>query len=83
MKRWTKSISIKYLFTKKEDYKSIQKCMNAIADVIDDSKLIPPFNTEKFRKIPKGDDFFKPVDYANKLLNLWYDYADIHGIWTE
>ena len=66
-----------------KDYESVQKSMNEVADVIDASHLMPPFRTKKFRKIPKGDDYFKPADYANKLLSSWYDYADEYRVWTE
>jgi len=83
MGKWVKTIKIKHLFTEKEDLESIQESMAKIADVIDSRNLIPPFNTKKFRAIPKGDDYFQPVDYANKLLNDWYNYADEYRVWTE
>jgi len=83
MRNWDRTIKIKHLFTGEEDYGSVQKSMNEVADVIDASHLMPPFETKKFRKIPKGDDYFKPVEYANKLLCSWYDYADEYRVWTE
>ena len=83
MPKWNRTVKIKHLFTEKKDYESVQESMNEIADVIDASHLMPPFRTKKFRKIPKGDDYFKPVDYANKLLSSWYDYADEYRVWTE
>ena len=57
--------------------------MKNIADVLDQNNLQPPFDTSLFRKIPKGNQFFKPVDYANKLLTDWYNYADRYRVWTE
>lgn len=83
MARWAKIINIKHLFTEKEDYESVQKSMNAIADELDSCVLIPPFNTKKFRNIPKDNEFIEPVEYANKLLNKLYDYADTYGIWLD
>jgi len=83
MAKWRKIIKIKHLFTEKEDYENVQKSMNEIADVIDASNLIPPFSTKKFRKIPRGDDYFRPVDYANKLLSALYNYADKYRIWID
>ena len=57
--------------------------MAKVADIIDGNNLMPPFNTKKFREIPKGDDYFKPIDYANKLLDDLYDYADEYRIWLD
>ena len=35
MKRWNKTIKIKYLFTESEEYDDLQRSMNAIADVLE------------------------------------------------
>lgn len=82
MTKWDRTIKIKYLFTDKEDYASVQESMSQIADVIDSYNLVPLFNTDEFRKIPKGDTYFKPADYANKMLDRFYDYADMHKLWV-
>lgn len=78
---WNYSVKVKYLFTRKEDHKSIQESMNAIADALEGDFAFLGFSFEQWRDIPKGDEFFGPVDYANKLLDRLYDYADINRIW--
>ena len=79
---WRTTIKITHLLTEDEDWETTQKNMNAIADVLDASLSFTAFNTSSWRKIPKGDEFFSPVDYANKLLDRMYDYADQHRIWV-
>ena len=81
--RWIYKVSIKHLLTKEENHKAIQNSMNKIADVLSKEPCFKYFNYKKFRKIPKGNSYFKPVDYANKLINRMYDYADANGIWIE
>lgn len=83
MANWQNKVKIKHLLRDEEDWESIQKCMNEIADVLNNSKAFIGFNTADFRNIAKGDNFFGPVDYANKLLDRMYDYADAHRIWIE
>ena len=80
---WLGRVKVKHLFTENEDYKSVQTSMSAIADVLDSSSHFLLFNTRGFRSVPRGDDFFKPVDYANKMLSRMYDYADENRIWIE
>jgi cellobiose phosphorylase len=79
---WTKRIKIKDLLTENEDCESVQKSMTAIADVLDKEHLIR-FNTKKFRDIPKDNPYIEPVEYANKLIDGLYDYADANRIWIE
>jgi transcriptional/translational regulatory protein YebC/TACO1 len=79
---WKRKIRIKHLFTKKEDWKSVQESMNSVADVLD-KKYLPRFSTKKFRDIPKDNKYAEPVEYANKLLDKLYDYADANRIWIE
>lgn len=83
MAQWNKKLQLKHLFTENEDHESVQKSMNAVADEIDKAHLMPPFSTKKFRSIPAGDEYFSPVDYANKLLDKLYDYADEYRVWIE
>ena len=83
MGNWNQTIRIKHLFTTKEDYESVQNSMNKIADVIDNFNLVPRFDTKSFRSIPKGDGFFESVEYANRLLDKFYDFADFYRIWVE
>jgi len=80
---WLHRVKVKHLFTEKEDHKSIQESMNAIADVLNREPCFAGFETRKFRAIPHGDDVFGPVDYANRLLDQMYDYADACRIWIE
>jgi hypothetical protein len=78
---WEKHIKVKNLFTEKEDYKSLQKCMKDIVKVLE--KELPDFNCKDFHKLPKGDKHFTTLDYTNKMLNRLYDYADLHRIWIH
>jgi hypothetical protein len=80
---WRQKVKIKHLLTEDEDHESIQASMNGIADILDQAPCFWLFSTQKFRKIPEGDDVFGPVDYGNKLLDTMYDYADQHRIWIE
>jgi len=81
MREWKHKIAIRHLLTEKEDYKSVQESMNKIADVLQKEPCFMKFSIKKFREIPKGDDIMKPVDYANKLLDRMWDYADDNDIW--
>ena len=82
MANWKFEVKIKHLCTEKEDYDSVQKSMNAIADVLTKERFFYGFHgLSKFHKIPKGNKVFGPVDYANKLMDELYDYADDNRIW--
>ena len=83
MAQWRTKLKIKHLFTHEEDYESIQKSMNDIADAIENGPTQIGIDLKPFRNIPKGDSIFKPVDYANKLIDRLYDYADDERIWIE
>ena len=83
MKKWEYYVRIKHFLTEKEDHESIQKSMNAIADILDKQACFKGFDTSKFRKIPAGDEFFSPVEYSNIALDEMYDYADTNRIWFE
>lgn len=82
MSKWNYTVKIKHLFTENEDFESVQESMNAIADVLDNTFFVPRFNTAKFRNMPKDNEYIEPLEYANKLLNEWYDFADEYRIWT-
>jgi hypothetical protein len=83
MVRWKHTVKIKHLLTENEDYDSVQKSMNNIADALQDEPCFHRFNFKKFRRIPKGDDVFGPVDYANKMISEMYNYADDNMIWVD
>ena len=86
MANWKHHIHLKELFTDKEDYESVKKSMNEVADRIEKDNHFDSLDKKfikKFRKIPKGDEFFKPIDYANKLLSTLYDFADYEKIWID
>jgi 3-oxoacyl-[acyl-carrier-protein] synthase III len=83
MANWRHTVKINHLLTKESDHESVQKSMNEIANIIVADPYLKFFSTTKFRKIPRGDDFFSPADYANKLLANMYDYADSNLIWIE
>lgn len=82
--KWNNKVKIKQLFTKKEDHDSVQKTMVQIADEIKKHNCFIGFDVTEFYKIPNYDDgFFKPVEYANKLIAKLYDFADKNRIWIE
>uniref|UniRef100_A0A6H2A2C1 Uncharacterized protein n=1 Tax=viral metagenome TaxID=1070528 RepID=A0A6H2A2C1_9ZZZZ len=83
MARWDYHVKVKHLFTEKEDHTAVQKSMTDVADVIQREVGFAGFSVKKFRSIPEGDDTFGPVDYANRLIDRMYDFADSHGIWIE
>ncbi len=83
MARWKHRIALRHLFTKKEDLKSVQESMKAIADEIKKAPFFRGFDVKKFYTIPAGDDVISPLDYANKLLERMWDFCDEHGIWIE
>jgi len=80
---WNHNVTIKHLFTQEEDHASVQKSMNAIADVLQNDIAFILFlgTLRNFRSIPAGDDVFGPVDYANRLLDQMYDFANEYRIW--
>ena len=78
---WNHTVTINYLLTEAEDHASVQAEMKAIADILAADTWFTSFDFTKFYKIPKGDDTFGPVDYANRLLDHLYDYADAERIW--
>ncbi len=80
---WKAKIRIKHLFSKNEDYQSIQISMNNIADILKTSNLFSDFDFSLFRKIPRDNEFFKSVEYANKLIDRMYDFANANRIWIE
>jgi hypothetical protein len=83
MANWKYRVKIKHLLTEKEDLQSIQESMNKIADVLDKEPCFKNFNFSRFRKIPEGDEVVGPVDYANRLIERMYNYADRWLIWIE
>lgn len=81
---WNDKVKIKHLLTEGESHEEVQANMNAIADVIEREPAFIGFNGKtitQMRNIPQGDDLFKPVDYANRLLDKMYDFADANRIW--
>ncbi len=78
---WNGKVEIKHLLTGNDDHESVQTSMGAIADALRESAQFIGFPTQDFYKIPQGDPVFGPVDYANKLLERMYNFADYHRIW--
>ena len=83
MANWQNRLTLKILYTNNRDHASIQASMTEIADQLDAAPFFRGFSTTRFRTIPAGDDVISPVDYANKLLDKMYDFADAHGIWID
>jgi hypothetical protein len=80
---WKYRVTIKHLLTPDEEHHEVQRDMSAVADVLDRELCFAGFNTSAFRSIPEGDDFFTPSEYANRLLDRMYNYANEHRIWIE
>lgn len=83
MPNWNHKIRLKHLFTEDESHEAIQASMTAVAYEIERHPAFNGFSVAKFRDISQGDDVFKPVDYANRLLARLYDFADMRRIWIE
>lgn len=84
MAQWNHKVKIKHLLTEGEDHATVQADMNAVADALTTDRHFIRFRwLERFRNIPQGDDLFSPLDYANRLLDYLYDYADDNRIWIE
>ena len=79
--KWKHKVTPKHLLTEEEDYDSVQRSMNDVADVLEKEECFSGFNVDAFRKLPKGNGVLRAVDYANQLLDAMYDYADEKRIW--
>jgi len=82
MTNWRKTIKIKHLLTEKEDFVNVQNSTNKIANVLKEHFEFRSI-LKKLRNIPKGDDYFSPSDYANKILDEMYDIANMEKIWID
>ena len=83
---WLSRVALKHLMTTREDYESVQADMNAVADVLATNAAFWAFDRNviaAMRAIPEGDAVFTPVDYANRLLDRMYDFADAFRIWID
>ena len=82
--KWKHRVALKHLLTEEEDYDSVQKVMNDIADVLEKETCFCGFKIlHRFRKLPKGNGVFRVVDYANALIYEMYEFADQNAIWIE
>ena len=80
---WRHKIKIKHLLDgEDQSYGEVQKIMNNVADVLNKHKnILIGFSIDEFRNIPRGDNYFTYEDYANRLLERLYDFADANRIW--
>tara|TARA_R110000868_G_scaffold21307_3_gene88528 strand:- start:1921 stop:2151 length:231 start_codon:yes stop_codon:yes gene_type:complete len=76
-------VKVKHCFSVDESLDGVRRDMAAVADALENSPAFHAFDKTPFRNIPEGDEVFKPLDYANKLLDRMYDYADRNRIWIE
>lgn len=81
--KWEYHVKLKHLMTEKEDIESIRKSMKDIAEELRKNPCFNEFNVDDFYAIPQGNRVIKSSDYANKLIELMFDYADIHKIWIN
>jgi len=80
---WKHTVRLKHLLTEDESPEAVRAAMRAIADVLDESPCFIGFPRARFRAIPDGDEVVRPVDYANRLLDRMYGFADARRIWIE
>ena len=81
---WQNRVKIKHLLSAKEDFESIQKSMQQIADELKKHTCFIGFiYIDNFYKIPKGDIIITPLGYANKLIDYLYDFANAIKIWID
>ena len=82
---WKHTIALKYLYddTDLDAPEDVRRSMAVLADAIDENPIFKKFDTSLFRQMPDGDSFFSTEDYANKLLERLYDFADEKRIWIE
>lgn len=81
--KWESRVKITHLMTRNEDWESVKISMKEIADALKKEQCFSGFDFKRFYKIPKGDEIIKPSDYANKLIDMLYNYADENRIWIE
>jgi hypothetical protein len=65
------------------DLPGIRRDMKKLGDEIKKLACFRGFSTDKFYDIPAGDEVVSAMDYANKLIERMYDYADTQRIWIE
>jgi len=80
---WQTKVKIKHLLNNKEDWASVSNNMAKVANALSDYPCFSTFDKSRFYEIPHGDGVITPTDYANKLLDNMYNYADAHRIWIE
>lgn len=84
MTQWQHKIKgIRDCLSDSEKWEDTQKSMSSIADILKTYPCFKNFNTKKFYKISKGNKVITPTVYANRLLDMMYDYADEHKIWID
>ena len=83
MAKWNHHVAVRHLYTNREDWESVQASMTAVAEVLEREWFFSDFDVSKFKSIPHGDEVFGPSDYANRLLDDMYNYADDRHIWIE
>ena len=82
---WKHTVTLKHLYDDVDlgDPEDVRGSMAALADALDSNPIFRRFDTSLFRQMPDGDSFFSTEDYANKLLERLYDFADEKRIWIE
>jgi hypothetical protein len=54
--RWNHTVKIKHLFTENDDYASVQKSMNAIADILEGRECFTLFALSELKKIQENSE---------------------------
>ena len=83
MTNWQSRVKIKHLLTDDEAPEAVRASMASIAEVIEATPSFRNFNTGRFRLIPDGNGIMSECDFANRLMDELYDYADSRRIWIE
>lgn len=80
---WKSRIRLKHFLTEREDTESVRTSMALIADALKEHPAFKRFPVTRFYQIPEGDDVIGALEYANKLIERMYDFADRERIWIE
>jgi hypothetical protein len=75
--KWRDTMAITHLLTTDSTPGAVSRSMNAVADVLE--------RTPCFQDFAELDAFRhqEDCDQANWLLDILYDYCDLHRIWVE
>lgn len=82
---WNHTAEIKHIWKDKNatSHEDVLAIGNQLADALAADVAFRYFDASMFRKIPSGDEYFRPVDYFDRMLDKLYDYCDVYRIWLK